>query len=127
MAKNALSAGAYDDAIGYLEQLIGWFGESTQKVTIGQMEFNYFHLALCHYLLGHFTESEKAFDVYLQKYPKGPNAVGAAVYRCDGFRYQGKHDKARDEYEKVLKNYPMDSDWETDIHCSMVRCYPGQR
>ena len=122
-ARNALAAGAYEEAITLLKQLIEWFAESKEASTQMQMEFCQYNVGLCHYLLGHFVESEKEFQTYLKKFPKGPHVSEARIYSADGYRYQSKTKEAVAAYKKILDEGGLSADWETDVLCSLVRCY----
>lgn len=118
----ALSAGAYEDAILGIQQWIEWFGKSKKRGKILELERWYFNLGLCFYLTGQFKDSEKAFDNYLKKYREGPHAPEAEIYTADGYRFTERIKQAVRAYEKVLKKYPLSADWRTDVLCSLARC-----
>ncbi len=121
-----LTAGQYDAAIPILQQMVKWFSESKDKSIVLEMEGTYFHLGLCHFLLGHFSESNKAFEEYLKKYPRQSRSLDASVYIADGYRFTNDHAKAVKGYQRALDTFAPDFDWRTDILCSMVRCALAQ-
>ena len=63
-AQAALEKGAYADAIGYLQQMIEWYGSSKKDAAIMQMEMIYFYLGTSHFFIGQFNEARAAFTVY---------------------------------------------------------------
>jgi len=125
-ANRFLTAGDYASAIPLLQQLIQWFADSKNKNIMLDMEGTYFHLGLCHFLLGHFPDSGKAFEEYLKKYPRGAHSTEAAVYIGDGLRFSQEFKKAIAAYQQALDKYAPNEDWRADVLCSMVRCYLAQ-
>lgn len=126
LLRRALNAGAYDQAIPLLQQLIEWFKNSTKPSLQRDLERFRFQLGLCHYLTGQFAESGQAFSDYLEAYRNGPHAPDAAVYLGDGYRFTQKLEQALRQYQSARKTYAYDDDWSTDILCSMTRCRLAQ-
>ena len=122
-AAKAMSQGAFSDAVGYLQQLVDWYGSSKKDTTLVQMEMVYFNLGACHFLLGQFSEARTAFTAYLQKYRTGMQARLAEVYIADSLRFEEKHDEALKRYRSVLKNYELGPDLKADVYMSMARCH----
>lgn len=125
-ANIALSQGAYADAIGFLQQLVEWFGQSTDQSTVTDMGPVYFNLGICHFLMGQFAEARTAFEVYLKKYRNGARASEAAVYIADAYRFDGGLDKALKAYDEALKRYGLGPDLEADVYAGMIRCHLAQ-
>lgn len=124
MANAALSKGDFESAIEYLQLLIQYLGESKKDTTIRLMEPIYYKLGVAFFFTANFDEAEKAFNVYLKKYPKGVNGPEASLYIADSIRFRGKIDKAYDAYRSALKahEHRYSKDQITDIYCAMVRC-----
>ena len=122
-AQTALSQGAFSDAIGYLQQLIDWFGDSKKDITITQMESVYFSLGTSHFLLGQFSESREVFATYLKKYRTGFRAQEAALYTADCYRFEQRLGEALKAYSGILKKYELTPDMKADVYMSMARCY----
>lgn len=120
--RKALNAGAYDQAVPLLQQLLEWFKDSRQAGLQRDLEQFRFQLGLCHYLTGSFAESGKAFEEYLGKYRNGSHAAAAAVFLGDGLRFSSQLDPAIQQYETARRSYEYNDDWTTDILCSMARC-----
>ena len=123
MLARALNAGAFTEAIPLLEQLITWFKTSKKPSYRRDCENYRFQLGLCHYLLGQFPLSEKRFKEYLKKHRKGTHAPKVAVYLADGYRFTGKLKQAVKSYDSARKEYRYDQEWQTDIRCSLARCF----
>jgi TolA-binding protein len=122
-AQVALSQGAFSDAIGYLQQLIEWFGDSKKDITVTQMESVYFSLGTCHFFVGQFSEAREVFTTYLKKYRTGLRAPEAALYSADCYRFEQRLGEALKSYTEVLKKYELTSDMKADVYMSMARCY----
>jgi tetratricopeptide (TPR) repeat protein len=122
-ANAALGKGDFAAAIESLELLISQLGESKQKAIIQSLEVIYYKLGIAYFFTGGFSESEKAFEAYQKKYPKGTWVPEANLYIADGLRFAGQNDKAMKKYEECLKKFGprYDIDLRTDIQCSMVR------
>ncbi len=125
-ANMALSQGAYADAIGLLQQLVEWYGQSTDQTTVTDMAHVYFSLGICHFLTGQFAEARTAFEVYLKKYRNGSRAGEAAVYIADAYRFDGALEKALKAYDDALKRYVLGGDLEADVYAGMIRCHLAQ-
>lgn len=127
-ANNALVEGAYDQAIGFLMQLIEWYKNSRDRETVVMMEEVYYNLGLCYYLTGQFPSAEKAFKEFLRRYPKTNKLIECEVYTADGYRFQNNHKKAISAYERILSRYEkrLTADWRADVLCSLVRCHLAQ-
>lgn len=125
-AQVALSQGAFADAVGYLQQLVDWFGGSTKETTQVQMENVYFSLGTCHFFLGQFSESREVFNTYLKKYRMGPHAQEVVVYIADCFRFEQRLPEALKAYRDALKKYDLNGDLKADVFASMARCYLAQ-
>jgi TolA-binding protein len=125
-AQTALSQGAYADAIGYLQQLIEWFGDSKKDVTITQMESVYFSLGTCNFFLGQFSEAREVFATYLKKYRTGMHSQEAALYSADCHRFEEHLGEALKAYADILKKYELVPDLKADVYMSMARCYLAQ-
>lgn len=119
----ALNAGAHEDAIPLLRQLIEWLDESEKYAK--EVEKFRFQLGLCCYLTGDFAAAADAFAEYLQKYRRGDYAFQASTYLGDCMRFTKKLADAVKQYDKTLQTYPasLDDDWRTDICSSIARCY----
>lgn len=126
LAQQALMKGEYETAATYLIQLTEWYKDSEDEKTIAGMEMVYFNLGLCYYLTGQFGTAERRFGEYLKRYPKGMRAPEASVFIGDAQRYSNDLDKAVKTYEATLEKYDLDSDWTTDVLCSMARCALAQ-
>ncbi len=122
-AAAALAAGAYEDAIPPLRQLVEWFGDTDKASMRAEMEDVYYHLGLCHLFLAQFKECRDVFDVYLKKFRYGANAHLVAIFLADTWRYEGKYGDALTAYDKALKSYEYSLDLRTDILVSMARCH----
>ena len=125
-AQMALAQGAYADAIGYLQQLIEWFGESKRETTFVQMEVVYYQLGISHFLIGQFAEARGVFETYLKKYRNGPHAQEVAVFIGDTYRFENQLPQALKSYITTLKRYPLGPDLKADVFMSMARCYLAQ-
>ena len=125
-AQTALSQGAFADAVGYLQQLVEWFGASTKEETRAQMENVYFSLGTCHFFLGQFGEARDAFNIYLKKYRTGPHSQDVAVYIADCYRFEQHLPEALKAYRDALKKYDLNGDLKADVLASMARCYLAQ-
>jgi len=123
-ANAALSKGDFATAIESLQLLIEYLGNSKKQTTKRLMEPIYYKLGVAFFFTGNFAEAEKAFKVYLKKYPKGVHGPDAALYIADSLRFRGKIDKAFKSYTNILKIYDRrySRDAKTDIYCAMVRC-----
>lgn len=121
-AARCLMTGDYASAIPLLQQLIQWFADAKNKNLALETEATYFHLALCHFLLGHFPEASPAFEDYLKKYPRGSHSTEAAVYLGDCARFALDYPKALKAYQNAIATCSLDNDWSTDVNCSMARC-----
>ena len=126
LLRKALNAGAYDQAIPLVQQLIEWFKDSSKASLQRDLEQLRFQLGLCYYLTGSFAESEKAFAEYLGKYRNGSHAADAAVFLGDGLRFTNKLEQALKQYQAARKSYEYSDDWSADILASMVRCHLAQ-
>lgn len=124
MAQTALMKGDYSTAIQNLQLIIEYLGNSKKEGTQRSLEGVYFKIGLCHFLLGNFTESDKAFKLFLDKYPKSAFAAEAQIYIADGLRFRGKFKETYKIYERALKKYHFkyNNDMQADIYCSMIRC-----
>jgi TolA-binding protein len=122
-AQAALSQGAFADAIGYLQQLIEWFGDSKKDITITQMESVYFSLGTCNFFVGQFSDAREVFATYLKKYRTGFRAAEASLYSADCFRFEQRLPEALKAYTEILKKYELTPDMKADIFMSMARCY----
>jgi TolA-binding protein len=122
LLRKALNAGAYDQAVPLIQQLIEWFKDSRQVSLQRDLEQLRFQLGLCHYLTGSFADSEKSFGEYLSKYRVGSHAAAAAVFLGDGLRFSNQLDPALKQYESARRSYEYNADWTADILCSMARC-----
>lgn len=125
-ANRCLTAGQYESALPLLQQLITWFSDSKSKNIALEMEGTYYHFGLCHFLLGHFSEANKAFEEYLKKYPRSAHSIEASVYIGDGYRFTHDYPKAVDAYTQVLDTFALDSDWRADVFASLARCALAQ-
>lgn len=122
-AMNALAAGAFAEAIPPLQQLIEWFGETTQDSQKMEMEGIFFRLGLCHLFLAQFPECRTAFEAYQKKYKSGNNALLVGIFIGDAWRYEGKYKEALKAYEKALKDMEYPLDLRIDIFVCMARCH----
>jgi TolA-binding protein len=122
-ANKQLSIGNYIDAIPLLDQMVGWFAESDDSRIVGMMENVYFQLGMCHFILGHWSDSRTVFQTYLRKYKFGPRASQAAVYIGDAHRFEGALKEAIKAYKVCLDNYTYGPDWKSDILIAMAKCY----
>ncbi len=122
-AMAALAAGAFEDAIPPLQQLVEWFGNSTKDSMKAEMEDVYFRLGLCHLFLAQFKECRTVFDTYLKKFKYGANSGHVGIFIGDTWRYEGKYADALKAYEKTLKDYEYTLDLRTDIFVCMARCH----
>ncbi len=125
-AQIALSQGAFSDAIGYLQQLVEWFGGSQKETTQVQMENVYFNLGTCHFFVGQFGEAREVFNTYLKRYRSGPHAQEVSVYIGDCFRFEQRLPDALKAYRDALKRYDLNGDLRADVLASMSRCYLAQ-
>lgn len=122
-ASFALSKGAFDDAAGYLQQLVDWFGNETKAETVSQMESVYFNLGICHFFLGRFSEAREVFSIYLKKYKTGPRVAEVSLYVGDCYRFEDQLGPALKSYADTLRRYQLVPDMRADIYQSMSRCY----
>ncbi len=122
-ASFALSKGAFDDAAGYLQQLVDWFGNETKAETVSQMESVYFNLGICHFFTGRFSEAREVFSTYLKKYKTGPRVAEVSVYLGDCYRFEEQLGPALKSYADTLRRYQLVPDTRADIYQSMSRCY----
>lgn len=125
-AQSALSQGAYAEAIGYLEQMIEWYGTSKKDTTIMNMEMIYFSLGTCHFFLGQFNEARVAFTKYIEKYRNGSKTQDAALYIADCYRFEERYGDALRSYSQCLKRYQLQGDSKADVFMSIARCYLAQ-
>ncbi|MEI6563689.1 MAG: tetratricopeptide repeat protein [bacterium] len=125
-AMTALSQGAYADAVGYLQQLVEWYGSSKKDTTLSEMEMVYFTLGTAHFFLGQFPEAREAFTTYTQKYRSGVKTQDASVYIADCFRFEERYGDALRAYNLALKKFPIQGDLKADVYTSIARCYLAQ-
>ncbi len=125
-AQRALNQGAFSDAVGYLQQLVEWFGASAKEDTRVQMENVFFSLGTCHFFLGQFSESREVFNTYLKKYRTGPHAQEVAVYIADCYRFEQHLPDALKAYREAMKKYDLSGELKADVLASMARCYLAQ-
>lgn len=125
-AQEALAKGAYSDAIGYLQQLIEWYGSSKTDTTVMQMELIHFSLGTSHFFLGQFSEARTAFTAYLQKYSNGMKVQEATLYIADCYRFEERYGDALRAYSLALKKYQLQGDLKADVFMSIARCYLAQ-
>ena len=123
-ANAALSQGDFERAIEYLLLLIQYLGDSKKQTTKQLMESIFYKLGVAYFFTAQFDNSEKAFKVYLKKYPRGSYAADADLYIADSLRFREKIDKAFTAYKSILKKHANQytRDRKTDIYCAMVRC-----
>ena len=122
-AQMALAQGNFSEAVGLLQQLIQWYGDSTKDTTVAQMEPIYYSLGNCHFFLGQFAPARDVFETYLKKYRNSIHAPDVAVYIADSLRFDGNLHKALQSYIAALKKYEYGPDIKADIYGSIVRCY----
>lgn len=122
----ALSQGAYSDAVGYLQQLVDWYGESKKEVTVVQMETVYYSLGTCRFLLGQFAEARETFQTYLKKFRTGAHAGEVAVYIADCYRLEERIAEALKAYNDAIKKHDLNGDLKADVYMSMARCFLSQ-
>ena len=125
-AQMALAQGAFADAIGFLQKLVEWYGDSTKEQTKAQMESVYYNLGSCHFFIGQFSEAREVFEGYLKKYRMGTYAPQMSVYIGDSYRFEGQTDKALRSYQTALKKYQFTADLKADIYAAMARCYVAE-
>jgi len=125
-AQLALTQGAYADAVGYLQQLVDWYGESKKEVTVVQMENVFYSLGTCRFLLGEFGEARDTFQIYLKKFRTGGHAAEVAVYIADCYRLEERMPEALKAYNEALKKHELDGDLKADVYMSMARCFLSQ-
>lgn len=125
-AQNALQAGAYEQAILYLEELVSRLKNSTERDTQIMLEGIHFNLGLCYFLSGQFAQTEKQFRHYIRLYPRNRNVIPADVFTADSLRYRGQMDKAISEYQRILETRRLNADWRTDVLSSLIRCHLAQ-
>lgn len=125
-AQLALSQGAYADAVGFLQQLVDWYGESKKEVTVVSMENVYFSLGTCRFLLGEFGEARETFQTYQKKFRSGGHAPEVAVYVADCYRMEERMTEALKAYNLALKNNELNGDLRADVYMSMARCFLSQ-
>ncbi len=122
----ALSKGAYSEAVGYLQQLIDWYGSSKKDTTLVQMEMVYFSLGTANFFLGQFPDARAAFTVYTQKYRTGSKVQDASVYIADCYRFEERYGDALRAYSLALKKFQLQGDLKADVYTSIARCYLAQ-
>ena len=122
-ATQALNAGAFEDAIPPIQQLIDWYKDTKDPTIVGELESLYYNLGLCHLFLGHFAEVRNAYDVYLKKYGGYPRAAMVHLFIADSWRYEQKLDEALKAYELCLKKHDYAPDLQADIFGCMARCH----
>lgn len=125
-AQAALAQGAYSEAIGYLQQMIEWYGTSKKDATFAQMEMIYFSLGTSHFFLGQFNEAREAFTKYLEKYRNGAKIQDASLYIADCYRFEERYGDALRAYSQALKRYQLQGDSKADVYMSIARCYLAQ-
>lgn len=125
-ASQALSQGAFQEAIPLLQQLISWLGSSDSPSVVAELESVYYQLGLCQFLTGNFSAARETFDLYQKKYRRGPHSEQIAVFYGDSHRFESKFTEALKSYADAQKTYTYDSDWTADIECSMAKCFLAQ-
>ena len=123
-ANAALADGDFERAIEYLQLLIEYLGNSKKEITRQQMEPIYYKLGVAYFFTAQFANAEKAFKVYLKKYPRGLYGADSELYIADSLRFRQKIDKAFEAYKAAIKKYARqyNRDQQADIYCAMVRC-----
>ena len=122
-ASQALSQGAFQEAIPLLQQLISWLGTSETPSVVAELESIYYQLGLCQFLTGNFQAARDTFNQYQKKYRRGPHSSQIAVFFADSHRFESKFADALKSYDEALKSYTYDSDWTADIQSSMAKCF----
>ena len=122
-ASSAMAAGAFEDAIPPLEQLLEWYKDSKDDVIMADMESLMYSLGMCHLFLGHFPECRTVLEAYLKKYPYVPRTPMAQLFISDSYRYEAKYPEALKNYETCLTRYAYLPDVRTDILACMARCH----
>ncbi len=125
-AQNALQAGAYEQAIVYLEELVSRLKDSHERDTQIMLEGIHYNLGLCYFLSGQFAKTEQQFRRYVRLYPRNRNVIPAEVFTADSLRYREQLDKAIREYERILDKRSLNADWRTDVLGSLIRCHLAQ-
>lgn len=125
-AQNALQAGAYEQAIVYLEELVSRLKDSHERDTRIMLEGIHYNLGLCYFLSGQFAKTEQQFRRYVRLYPRNRNVIPAEVFTADSLRYREQFDKAIREYERILDKRSLNADWRTDVLSSLIRCHLAQ-
>lgn len=120
-ASAALSAGAYEEAIVHLRQLVDWYGESTQQGIIAVVNEVFYNLGLSYLFTAQFGPAEEAFTQYMERDPHGPFANQVAVLLGDVQRFQGEFDKAIASYEDALPRHGLSHDLRMDAHVGIAR------
>ena len=123
-ANAAMAQGEFEQAIENLQYLIQALGDSSKEDTKRMMESIYYRLGVAFFFTAQFDSAEKAFKVYLKKYPRGAYTADADLYIADSLRFRDKIDKAFTAYKRTLKKHATQytRDQKTDIYCAMVRC-----
>ncbi len=122
-ANQALSTGAFAEAIPLLEQLISWFRESTNPSMQQELERFRYNLGMCYYITGNMASARGAYRDYLEHHRRGPNADKVAVYVGDTHRFEGEFDEAIQNYVQAVGTYQYDDDWMADIESSIAKAY----
>ncbi|MEI7880904.1 MAG: tetratricopeptide repeat protein, partial [bacterium] len=125
-AQAALEKGAYADAIGYLQQMIEWYGSSKKDAAIMQMEMIYFYLGTSHFFIGQFNEARAAFTVYLKEFRNGAKIEDATLYIADCYRFEERYGDALRAYSQALKRFSFQGSIRADVYMSIARCYLAQ-
>ena len=125
-AQAALEKGAYSDAIGYLQQMIEWYGSSKKDAAMMQMEMIYFHLGTSYFFLGQFNEARAAFTVYLKEFRNGAKIEDATLYIADCYRFEERYGDALRAYSQALKRFSFQGGIRADVYMSIARCYLAQ-
>ncbi len=121
----SMSKGAFADAIPDINQLIEWLGESKDAGVRLRMQGVFFNLGVAHFFLGEFDNSQKAFEDFKRRYPRGvrENLATADLFIADCLRFKGRFKEAIKAYENAMRTHQYTSILLADMHSSIARCY----
>lgn len=113
----------YPRAVPLLQELARRLGTTESPQLLQKLERILFHLGVGLMELGELSEAADTFTKYMEKFATAHHARYALQLWGDCLRRMEKYDEAATCYERLIKDYTLEYQFQTDVMTKLVDCY----